>query len=448
MQMNAKIFRAYDIRGIYPNELNEDIAYRIAQAYTKFAAPRRVALGRDVRLSGPALFDAVVRGLTDHGVEVLDIGVVTTEMLYFATTKSDVQGGIAITASHTPREWNGMKLMREGAVPISGDTGIKEIQALVEGGYEYRAATHGTIQKLDVADDYLKKCLSFVDVGKVRPLTVAANAMSGPALTFARRLPLPIRWVMVNETPDGSFPKGPPDPLRLENRKETIELVRSSHADLGVAWDADADRFFLFDEEGEFVSGYFLTAFLGAYFAEKVPGAKIIHDPRLIWAIEDTVRAAGGTPLVNRVGHSFIKEHMRKEDAVFAGEMSGHYYFRDFWYADSGLIPFLILLEIISKAGKKVSELFKPYRDRYFASEEMNFQIVDKVGAMRRVEERYNDGTIEHVDGLSVAYPDWRFNLRPSNTEDLLRLVVEAKSGVVFREKLAEVQKILTEFAG
>jgi phosphomannomutase len=439
----SEIFKAYDIRGIYPSQLNEDGAYRIAQAYAKFLGPRSVVVGRDVRLSGQALFNAVVEGLTDHGAHVIDIGVVTTEMLYFATAALHVEGGIAVTASHSPREWNGMKLMRRNAVPISGDTGIQDIQRIVASGYRAQAPRKGDVSRADVALPYFEKCLSFIDQKKIKPLTVAANGMSGPVLSFAKRLPLPIRWVTVNEIPDGSFPKGPPDPLRPENRLETIDLVRTAHADLGVAWDADADRFFLFDETGEFVSGYFLTAFLGAHFAKKNPGARIIHDPRLVWAIEDSVRAAHGTPIVSKAGHSFIKERMRSDDAIFAGEMSGHYYFRDFWYADSGLIPFLLMLEIVSEADVPVSELFHPLRARYFASEEMNFAIADKAGAVRKIEERYADGAIERIDGLSVSYPDWRFNVRLSNTENVVRLNMEAKHRNILSEQLEILTKLL-----
>ena len=409
------IFKAYDIRGVYPDELNEETVYRIAQAYAKLIAPRTVVLGRDVRLSGPALWDAAARGLMDHGVDVLDIGVITTDMMYFATAAYDVDGGITISASHNPGAYNGMKLMRKGAVAVSGDTGIREMKDLVAGGYAHRASQPGTIKPLDITDGYIAKCRSFVDVAAIRPLTVVVNGMFGPVVGNVERLGLPLKLVRLNASPDGSFPKGPPDPLLKENQTETTELVRSSGADLGAAWDGDADRFFLFDETGRQIPGYYLTAFLGAHFAQKFPGAKVIHDPRLTWATERSVRDAGGVPVVNKAGHSFIKERMRSEDAVFAGEMSGHFYFRDYWYADNGLIPFLLILEIVSRSGKKVSELLEPYFAEYFISGEVNTRLVpgrEVSTILADLERRYADAKVEHIDGLSIAYPDWRTSAR------------------------------------
>jgi phosphomannomutase len=437
--ITESIFKAYDIRGVYPSELNEDIVYKIAQAYAKLVGPKRVVLGKDVRLSGPSLWDAAARGLTDHGVDVLDIGVITTDMMYFATAAYDVDGGITISASHNPREYNGMKLMRKGAVPISGDTGIKEMKDMVVQGYAFKAEQPGTIEKIDITDGYVKKCMSFIDPLAVRPLTVAVNGMFGPVVGNVRRLPLPLKLAPLNDVPDGSFPKGPPDPLLEENRHETVLLVRNSSADLGAAWDGDADRFFLFDETGRFIPGYFLTAYLGAYFAKKFPGAKVIHDPRLTWATERAVADAGGVPVVNKAGHSFIKERMRKEDAVFAGEMSGHFYFRDFYYADNGLVPFLIMLEILSRSGKKTSELFDPYFATYFISGELNSKLSPDARVpdiLAKLERTYADAEISRVDGLSVEYGDWRANIRASNTEPLLRLNVEAKSEELMREKV------------
>ncbi|MEY4731726.1 MAG: phosphomannomutase/phosphoglucomutase, partial [Candidatus Parcubacteria bacterium] len=278
------IFKAYDIRGVYPDELDEDVVYRIAQAYAKLIAPKTVVLGRDVRLSGPSLWDAAMRGLTDHGVDVLDIGVVTTDMMYFATAAAAVDGGITISASHNPGQYNGLKLMRKGAVAISGDTGIRDMHQMVVSGYAHQAERKGTVEQLDIAAAYIKKCLSFIDVSAVKPMKVVVNGMFGPVVGNVKRLGLPLELVLLNAEPDGSFPKGPPDPLLKENQTETVELIRSSGADMGAAWDGDADRFFLFDETGRQIPGYYLTAFLGAHFAERIPGAKIIHDPRLTWA--------------------------------------------------------------------------------------------------------------------------------------------------------------------
>jgi phosphomannomutase len=437
------IFKAYDIRGIYPDELNEDVVYMIAQAYAKLIAPKNVVLGRDVRLSGPSLWDAAMRGLTDHGVDVLDIGVVTTDMMYFATAASAADGGITISASHNPGQYNGMKLMRKGAVAISGDTGIRDIKDMVAAGYAYHAERKGVVERLDIGDAYIKKCLSFVDASAMRPMKVVVNGMFGPVVENVKRLGLPLELVLLNAEPDGSFPKGPPDPLLTENQTETVELIRSSGAALGAAWDGDADRFFLFDETGRPIPGYYLTAFLGAHFAERIPGAKIIHDPRLVWATRSEVQKAGGVPVVNKAGHSFIKERMRSEDAVFAGEMSGHFYFRDYWYADNGLIPFLIVLEIVSRSGKKLSELFDPYFAAYFISGELNTKLSGVASVqdiLGRIEAKYADATIEKIDGLSLEYPGWRANIRSSNTEPLLRLNIEARREELVSQKVQEIQ--------
>lgn len=403
-------------------------------------------MGRDIRLSGPSLWKAAAQGLTDHGVDVIDIGVITTDMMYFATAAyPDVDGGITISASHNPKEYNGLKLMRKGAVSISGDTGIEDIKKSVIEGYAYKAEKPGNIEQREIINDYLKKCISMIDISAIKPLKIVANGMSGPIIEIVRKLSLPITLVALNEEPDGSFPKGAPDPLLKENQTETSELVKTSKADLGAAWDGDADRFFLFDENGRWIPGYYITAFLGADFARKISGAKIIHDTRLTWATKDMVKEAGGVPLENKVGHSFLKERMRKEDAVFAGEMSGHYYFRDFYYADNGLIPFLIILEIISKSGKMVSEIFNPYFSKYFISGEINTKLNPNQHAtdiLAELEKKYGDANIEHIDGLSIEYSDWRANIRTSNTEPLLRLNVEGKSQVIVDDKTQEILSI------
>lgn len=444
-QIDPTIFKAYDIRGIYPEQFNEDLAYKIAQAYAKFVGSKIVALGRDVRLSGPALFEAMKQGFLDHGVDVIDIGVITTDMYYFASGEYGYDA-LIISASHNPREYNGVKMVRKNAVPISGDTGIEEIKQIVLSGYKFKADIPGKITAKDLTADYLKKCLSFIDVSKLKPLKVVVNGMFGLVVQNLMKLNLPINLVPLNGNPDGSFPKGPPDPFLKENRSETEELVRIQKADMGAAWDGDADRFFLFDEKGRYIPGYFLSAFLGKYFCEKFPGAKIIYDPRNTWAIIDSVKATGGTPLLNKVGHSFIKERMRSENALFAGEGSGHFYFHDFYYADNGLIPFLLMLEITSQSGKKVSELFEPYFQKYFISGEINtelksFELV--APTLQVIGSKYSDAKIDHIDGVSVEYPDWRANIRSSNTQPLIRLNVEAKDPETLKRKTAELLDLI-----
>jgi len=445
--MDNTIFKAYDIRGIYPTQLDEDAVYRIAQAYCKFLSPKTVALGRDVRTSGGALWEAAKRGLTDHGVNVIDIGVISTDMLYFAVAHYGYDGGITISASHNPKEYNGMKMVREGSIPISGDTGIYEIRDIAVGGYHVKQPLAGNVETKYVRQDYLNKCLSFIDVSVIKPYTVVANAMFGPALDNVTKMNLPITLKMLNEVPDGTFPKGQPDPMLEANRAETIQMVKSQRADMGVAWDGDADRFFIFDEDGRFIPGYYLTAFLGRYFASKEPGAKVICDPRMTWAVLDDVSSVGGVPLINKSGHSFIKERMRRENAIFGGEASGHYYFRDYFYADNGLIPFLVIMEIMSKTGKKVSEIFNRYFNLYPISGEINIKIrsqdeIKQVLADFELKYR-NAAKMEKVDGLSVEYPDWRANVRASNTEPIIRLNVEAKNHELLKEKTAEALAII-----
>jgi phosphomannomutase len=446
MSINSGIFKAYDIRGIYPTELNESAVYAIAQAYCKFFSPKKVVLGRDVRLSGPSLFASLAKGFTDHGVEVVDIGVITTDMLYFATAAYDFDGGIIVSASHNPREYNGLKLMLAGAVAVSNETGITEIREITQSGYAYKAPTPGRISTRSIRAEYLAKCLSLVDLEEMAPLRVVVNGMFGPVVQNIEALGLPLELVKLNALPDGSFPKGSPDPLLPENRVETEAMTRSSHVAFGAAWDGDADRFFLFDDTGRFVPGYFVTAFLGAYFSKRSPGARIIYEPRLTWATEESVRAAGGVPLINRVGHSFIKARMRAEDAIFGGENSGHFYFRDFYYADNGLIPFLLLLEIISKTGKKSSELFEPYFKKYAPSDELNVPLASVKQAeqiLKKIEFHFPDAVTEHIDGLSIGYTKWRANIRASNTQPLLRVNIEARTPDILAQKTTELMKLI-----
>lgn len=441
------IYKAYDIRGIYPSELNEEEARKIAQAYAKITGVKKVALGRDTRFSGEPLLRAVSRGLTDHGVDVVDLGVITTDMLYFASSALEVDGGIMVSASHNPNEYNGLKLMKQGGVAVSRDSGIKEIEKLVRDGYEFKSDIAGKVSSLDVAEKYLSKCREFISGIEIRHFNVVVNGMSGSVVKNLEKLNLPINMTRLNDKPDGSFPGGCPDPTLEGNKKETSDLILSSGADFGVAWDGDADRFFLFDEKGRWIPGYFLTAFLGSHFATTYPGAKIIHDTSLSWAVEEAVSVEGGTPLANRSGHSYIKERMRSEDAVFGGETSGHFYFRDFYYADSGLVAFLVMLGVISRSGKKVSELFQPFFSKYFISGEINKKLTseDSAGKILSDLELHYAGSAEisHPDGLVVEGADWRASVRISNTEPLLRLNIEARSEDVLKKKTVEFGEII-----
>lgn len=428
--MDSKIFKAYDIRGIYPDEMNADDAYLIAQAYAQFVKPKKVALGKDVRESGPVMWESAANGFTDAGVDVVDIGTVSTDMMYFAAAHLDVDGGISITASHNPREYTGMKVVREKAIPVSGDTGLKEMQAIATKGEKIEAEQKGTIEKVDIMEAYVEHCLSFVDSKKFKPLNVVANANFGMAGIAAKQMVakarLPITFQELNFTPDGSFPKGRPDPLVPENRGETEAMVKSSKADFAVAWDADADRCFFFDEHGTFIDGYYIVALLASIMLKRNPGEKVIIDPRMVFATRKAIQDSGGTWIMNKVGHTFIKERMRKEDAVFAGENSAHLYFRDNFYCDNGMIPFLLIAEELSQSGKKMSELVRPWTDAVKVSGEINFTVQNTKEVIAVITKQFSDGIHDTTDGLSVEYPNARFNVRGSNTEPLLRLNVEA----------------------
>lgn len=446
--MDLSIFKAYDVRGIYPAEFDEKAAYAIVQAYVKFLKPKTVVLGRDVRASGQKLWEAAKQGLVDHGVEVIDIGVISTDMMYFAVANYKYAGGITISASHNPAEYNGMKLVKAGAEPISWDTGIQDIMQLVKEGYAHKAGTPGKVIEKNIQADYLAKCLSLIDVKKIKAFKVAANGMFGQVAQNVTSLDLPIKYSFINDKPDGTFPKGPPDPMLEENKVETGELVKKSGSDFGVAWDGDADRCFLFDETGRAIPAYYLTALLGEYFAKKNPGAKIICDARLTWAVKEKVEAAGGKVLYNKAGHSFIKERMRIEDAVFAGEASGHMYFKDYFYCDNGLIPYLLFLQILSDMpkGQKVSEIFQPYFDHHPVSGELNTRLPSNtkpIKIMERMLYNYHEGKLENIDGLSIEFPEWRANIRSSNTEPLVRLNVEAINEKVLQKMTQELLMII-----
>jgi phosphomannomutase len=421
---------------------------RIAMAYAKFTGAKIVAVGRDVRLSGPKLQKSVIDGLLEAGVNVEDIGPVPTDMMYFAVGYYHFDGGIQVSASHNPAEFNGLKMVRQGVEAISSDTGLNEIRELAESNENLSALTPGKLETKEVEEDYFDFLTKFVHFDAAEPLKIVANnnfGLSGVIVQkFLNRIHNQhIQLIELNFTPDGSFPKGRPDPLVLENRKETIELITEAKADFGAAWDADGDRFFVIDELGQFVDGSYLTALLASELLLNTKGEKILHDPRNIWAVEETVKKAGGVPIMVKHGHTFIKNRMKDEDALFAGEMSGHYYFRDFYYADNGLIPFLLVLNLMARSGKKVSEIIQPFRDRYFVSGEINFAVEDKEVVAKMIEEKYSTGQVDRTDGLSITFDNWRFNLVASNTENLLRLNVEARTEDVCKQKTDELSELV-----
>src|SRR5438445_2582688 len=445
--LDPNVFKAYDVRGIYPDELDEAGAYAIGRAYVDEFEPRTIAVGRDMRLSSPSMADAVMRGAADSGAEVLDLGLVGTEMTYFAVGELGLDGGIEVTASHNPKEYTGMKIVRRGALPVGGDSGLLDIRTRALGDLG-EPKGGGSIREEDIWPQYVERVLSFIDVDAVKRLRVvidAANGMAGVMLPPVLER-LPIVAVPYFFEPDGTFPNHEPNPLLPENREFIVGEVTSESADLGVAFDGDADRCFFVDDAGEFVPGDFVTALLAEAILEKEPGAKILYDVRASWAVPETVEQAGGTALVNRVGHAFFKHRMREEGAAFGGEVSGHYYFRDFSQADSGVIPFLLMLELVSSRGEKLSEILRPYRERYFITGELNTPVADVALKLQELKERFGaDGKVSHLDGVSVEAADWRFNVRPSNTEPLLRLNLEARSRDLMERKRDEVLAVIRD---
>jgi phosphomannomutase len=443
--LDPKVFKAYDVRGIYPTELDEEGAYAIGRAYVEQFEPRRIAVGRDMRLSSPTMAADVVRGASEGGADVLDLGMVGTEMLYFAVGELDLDGGIEVTASHNPKDYTGMKIVRRGALPVGGDSGLLEIRDRASAGFG-ESPRRGTVSEHDIWPAYVDRVLSFIDVSAVKPLRVvidAANGMAGVMLPPVLER-LPIDAVPYFFEPDGSFPNHEPNPLLPENREFIVAKTREDGADLGVAFDGDADRCFFVDDTGEFVPGDFVTTLLAESVLDKQPGGKVIYDLRASWAVPETVERVGGVPLINRVGHAFIKQRMRQEGAVFGGEVSGHYYFRDFSQADSGVVPFLLMLELVSRRGKKLSELLKPLRERYFITGELNTPVPDVAVKLQELKERFGpEGTVSHLDGISVDAGDWHMNVRPSNTEPLLRLNLEARSEGLMERKRDEVLSVI-----
>jgi phosphomannomutase len=445
--LDPKVFKAYDVRGIYPAEVDEEGARAIGRGYVEQFEPKRIAVGRDMRVSSPTMAAAAIEGAAAAGAEVVDIGLVGTEMVYFAVGHLELDGGIQVTASHNPKEYTGMKIVRRGAMPVGGDSGLLDIrdramsQSDTSGGQ-----TPGQVREEDVFPAFVDKVLSFIDVDAVerkRVVIDAANGMGGVMLPPVLER-VSIDAVPYYFEPDGTFPNHEPNPLLPENREFVIGRVREDGAELGVAFDGDADRCFFIDDTGEFVPGDFVTALLAESMLEKYPGSKVIYDVRASWAVPETIERTGGVPLINRVGHAFIKQRMREEDAVFAGEVSGHYYFRDFYKADSGVIPFLLMLELLSTRGRRLSELLRPYREKYFLTGELNVPVSDVAVKLQEIKERFaSEGAVSHLDGISVEAEDWHFNVRPSNTEPLLRLNLEALSQELMEQKRDEVLALM-----
>jgi phosphomannomutase len=447
--VNWDSFRAYDIRGVYPTDLDEEAYNRIARAYTYLFHPKVMVVGRDARISSPQLAESLIAGFLDVGVDVVDIGGITTDMLYFAVGAYDYSGGIVVSASHNPKEYNGMKMVREKAAAISSDTGLFDIRDLLKAGKdkEVSSPTRGKVTQRDVLEDYLKHVLGFIDTKIIKPFTFVGNANFGyvcyGAAAIVKRLGLNL--LPLNFVPDGTFPKGPPDPMLPENRIETERLTRDSDASFGVAWDADADRCMFFDENGEFISGAYLTALLAdILLAKDGSDNKIIFDPRVIWPTQKVCEQRGAEAIISKGGHAFMKERMRRENALFAGEMSGHYYFRDNFYADNGMIPFLLVIEHLSKTGKPFSEVMRPYMEGHYMTGELNFRVKDIKQVISAVKDRFSrEGKEDFTDGYSLDTSDWRFNIRPSNTEPLLRLNIEARQPGLVEKIRAEIEAVI-----
>ncbi|AXI04259.1 phosphohexomutase domain-containing protein [Aquirhabdus parva] len=453
--MKLTCFKAYDIRGKLGTELNESIAYNIGRAYGQLLQPKKIVVGADIRPTSHTLKMAIAQGLMDSGVDVIDIGMTGTEEVYFASFHLDVDGGIEVTASHNPMDYNGMKLVKKNAQPISGDTGLLDIKALAE-TEAFTPITHkGTLTEVSILEDYVTHLLTYLDIPNIKPLKIVVNAGNGAAghvidaleSRFAI-LNIPISFIKIHHEADGSFPNGIPNPILLENRAATIEAVKTHHADFGVAWDGDFDRCFLFDEHGVFIEGYYIVGLLAQAFLLKNPGEKIIHDPRLTWNTIDIAQQSGGEAIQCKTGHAFIKERMRKENAIYGGEMSAHHYFRDFAYCDSGMIPWLLAVNLVSNTGKGLSTLVKERMAAYPCSGEINFRVDNSAAIIDKILQHYSTGNpeLDKTDGLSLSFADWRFNLRTSNTEPLLRLNVEARgpdAQAIMTARTAELQALI-----
>lgn len=449
-------FKAYDIRGELGKELNEDIAYRIGRAYGEFLNPKTIVLGGDVRLTSEALKMALANGLMDAGTDVLDIGMSGTEEIYFATFHLDIDGGIEVTASHNPMNYNGMKLVREGARPISGDTGLRDVQRLAEANQfaDVDSVKRGSYKQISVLDAYVDHLMGYIDLANFKqPMKLVINSGNGAAGHVIDEIEkrfqqanTPVSFIKVHHQADGNFPNGIPNPLLPECRKDTSDAVREHRADMGIAFDGDFDRCFLFDENAEFIEGYYIVGLLAEAFLKKEQGAKIIHDPRLTWNTIDVVTKAGGIPVMSKTGHAFIKERMREEDAIYGGEMSAHHYFRDFAYCDSGMIPWLLVAELLAVKGQTLSQQVEERMKAFPCSGEINSKVVDAASKINSIKSHYSTAkcVIDSTDGISIDYGDWRFNIRSSNTEPLMRLNVEAKNNPkLMKEKTDELLGVI-----
>ncbi len=444
-------FKAYDVRGRIPDELNTDVAYRIGRAYAQYLKPKSVVVGYDIRLTSLEMSLSLIEGLTDGGADVINIGESGTEEIYFATSHLKVDGGICVTASHNPKDYNGMKFVREDSKPISGDTGLKDIQKLAEDNSFAEVAVKGAVTQQDTGSAYIKHLLTYVKSENLKPLKIVCNAGNGGAgaVIDAIEGELPFEWVKVHHNADGNFPHGVPNPLLEENRPPTIKAIKESGADIGIAWDGDFDRCFFFDEKGDFIEGYYIVGLLADAFLQKDPNNKVVHDPRLIWNTIDIAEKLGGQAVQSKTGHAFIKERMRKEDAVYGGEMSAHHYFRDFAYCDSGMIPWLLVAELICKTGKTMSQLVEERMKAFPCSGEINQRLGNPKAVLENIEKHYSEAAlnVDHTDGISISYANWRFNLRSSNTEPVVRLNVESKGdSQLMNEKTQELLKMIKQF--
>jgi phosphomannomutase len=447
--VNWEVFRAYDIRGVYPDDINEEDYYRIAKGYVYLFKPKTMVVGMDARVSSPSLKAGLIRGFLDAGVDVVDIGQITTDMLYFTVGAFPYSGGIVVSASHNPVQYNGMKMVREKATAISSETGLFDIRDAVKAAKDAAVTSDkkGTCTERDILNDYLAHVLTFIDPDSIQKFTIVANANFGYVSRPAAKLEqdLGLNFIRLNFEPDGTFPKGPPDPMLPGNRTETEELIKETGATFGVAWDADADRAMFFDEKGEFISGAYITALLADILLTKYGSNNtIIFDPRVIWPTLDTVKRKGGRSIISKGGHAFMKDRMRRENALFAGELSGHYYFRENFYADNGVIPFLLVLEHLSTQGKPFSEIMKSYTAGHYMSGELNYHVKDIKSVISMVQEKFHgEGQEDFTDGYSLEAPEWRFNIRGSNTEPLLRLNIEARKDGLVEQVKKQIEEII-----
>lgn len=439
-------FKPYDIRGRVPDELNAELAEEVGRAFATVFSLKKVVVGRDIRLSSEDLVTALAAGLQDMGVEVLDLGLCGTEEIYhaaFSMEKSGVDGGVIVTASHNPADYNGMKFVIRGARPVTGESGLKEMaEMIVSDALPPKKEKTGKIKHINNKEKYIKHLLTYIDTEKLKPLKIVVNSGNGCAGAVIDLLEahLPFTFIKMHHQPDGNFPNGVPNPLLLENREETAEMVKKHGADMGIGWDGDFDRCFFWDEKGDFIEGYYIVGLLAVEMLKQAAGAKILYDPRLIWNSEELIREAGGVPVMTRTGHAFIKERMRQEDAVYGGEMSAHHYFRDFGYCDSGMIPWLLIAALLSKLGVNLSELVADRVVAFPVSGEINNRVDDPDAIIAEVERAYSEGSKDYTDGVSITFPDFRFNIRKSNTEPLLRLNVESRGDVkLMREKTEDI---------